>query len=200
MLLPAFQPLFGQARSSSMSTPRWMRYATLPWRQQGKLCLSASEASAVGTTQLHVPGSQGQPNLSGSNRTRVSVVRNFHFQIQLASRPWAASSQSAARLAACGNTPKVLRVNSARAVSPDASSSVAKDPQLPSGRCASSKTCAFADGSVRKASSAKQVGSDPPGGSHAKRASRPEGVGGCRERPEDDEQLTPRPSLSADSG
>ena len=60
----------------------------------------ASKAKAVGTTQLHVPGSHGQPNLSGSKRTRVSVVRNFHFQIQLASRPLASRSQSAAWLAA----------------------------------------------------------------------------------------------------
>ena len=49
--------------------------------------LKARIANAVGTTQLHVSGNHGQPNLSGSKRTWRSAVRNFHLQNQLASLP-----------------------------------------------------------------------------------------------------------------
>jgi hypothetical protein len=69
------------------------------------------------------------------------------------------SNQSAARLAASGNVPRVFRVNNARPVRPDASSSVAKDPQLPSGRCALSRTVPLTEGCERRASKAEHVGS-----------------------------------------
>jgi len=41
----------------------------------------------VGTTQLTVSGTHGQPNLSGSKRTWRSAVRNFHFHNQFDSLP-----------------------------------------------------------------------------------------------------------------
>jgi hypothetical protein len=52
----------------------------------------------------------------------------------------------------------MFRVSNARLVRRDALSSVANDPQLPSERCESSKTCASVAWFNRKVSNAKHVG------------------------------------------
>src|SRR5438874_5845173 len=49
-------------------------------------------------TQLVVPGVQLQPHFAGSNRTLLSIVRNFQGQSQFASRPFASRSQLIAGL------------------------------------------------------------------------------------------------------
>ena len=78
----------------SISTPRFTRKGanSKPPQVQGNW-LKARIANAVGTTQLTVSGNHGQPNLSGSNRTWRSAVRNFHFQNQSLSLPALLNSQ-----------------------------------------------------------------------------------------------------------
>src|SRR5215469_3197887 len=94
MLFPAFHPPLGEARSASISMARPTREGaeSNPSQVQGNW-FRARIAKAVGTTQLTVSGNHGQPNLSGSNRTWRSAVRNFHFQNQLDSRPALPKSQ-----------------------------------------------------------------------------------------------------------
>src|ERR1019366_6890742 len=89
-----FQPPSGQARSSSISTPRSTRNGTFssPPQEQG-IWFKARIENAVGTTQLIVSGNHGQPYLLGSKRTWRSAVRNFHFQNQFPSLPTQFMSQ-----------------------------------------------------------------------------------------------------------
>src|SRR6266853_1565586 len=73
-----------------------MRISSRLPQEQGSW-LKARIANAVGTTQLTVSGIHGQPNLSGSKRTRRSTVRNFHFHNQLDSLPTHSSNQPTPR-------------------------------------------------------------------------------------------------------
>src|SRR5271163_1020089 len=86
-LFPEFHPPATQARSRSISTPKWMRFSDSSERLQTVNCLMAMMLNAVGMTQLAEPVTQGQPYLSGSNRTLRSEVLNFHRQNQCPSRP-----------------------------------------------------------------------------------------------------------------
>src|SRR3984957_17202784 len=92
-LFPEFHPPSTQARSRSISTPKWMRFSDSSERLQTVKCLRAMTLNAVGKAQLAEPEIQGQPYFSGSKRTLRSAVLNFHRQNQCASRPRSAMSQ-----------------------------------------------------------------------------------------------------------
>src|SRR5271169_5456611 len=96
--------------------PCVMRTRTLLGRYPGKHCVNASRANDVGTTQLLVSGIHGHPNLSGSKRTWVSDVRNFHFHSQCDSFPLESSNQLIPRSTAFGHARNWLRVKTASAV------------------------------------------------------------------------------------
>lgn len=88
----------------------------------------------MGTTQLTVSGIHGQPNLSGSNRTCLSVVRNFHFQSQCDSHPRDCNNHRIPRSVAVPPAPVWLRAYTAKPVKPDPSGSSPRNAgQLPFG-------------------------------------------------------------------
>ena len=74
--LPAFHPPWGHARSSSIAIAGAMRGDS---RRHAR---NARMESAVGATQLTVPGTHGHPDFDGSKRTCLSNRRNFHCQSQ----------------------------------------------------------------------------------------------------------------------
>src|SRR6267154_607218 len=98
--------------------------------------LKARIANAVGTTQLTISGIHGQPNLSGSKRTRRSTVRNFHFHNQLDSLPTHSSNQPMPRnLAGMALTASRRAIIASDVTQTPSSSSPKKAGQLPFGFC-----------------------------------------------------------------
>src|SRR5262245_50205170 len=140
MLLPAFHPPCRQARSRSMAVPFLKRRLAHSLPPPPKQLLKAIRLREVGTTQLVVPGVQGQPNWSGSNRTFWSVVRYLHFHNQCASRPRLLSSHDRPFSVGFSRTENFLRVITAREVTQEPSeSSPTKAGQLPFPFCVFSK-------------------------------------------------------------
>jgi hypothetical protein len=125
----------------SISTPRSRREPTrskAPLERGG--WFKARSARAVGATQLTVSGNHGHPNLSGSNRTWRSAVRNFHCQNQLASLPAVLSSQRSpfSRAGMAGTRSRTATATSDVTREPSWSSP-ANAGQLPFGFCARSR-------------------------------------------------------------
>src|SRR5271167_2112290 len=83
-----------------------MRFSDSSERLQTVNCSMAMMLKAVGMTQLAEPVTQGQPYLSGSNRTLRSEVLNFHRQNQCPSRPRSAYSHRKAALSAETGRPR----------------------------------------------------------------------------------------------
>src|SRR5713226_6269039 len=141
MPLPAFHPPLGHARSISISKPRSTRKGmpSRPPQVQGTL-FKARIAKAVGTTQLAVSGTHGQPNLSGSKRTWRSAVRDFHFQNQLDSLPAEFISQrNPFSLAGMADTKSRRAITASDVTQAPSWSSSRKVGQLRLGFCAWSK-------------------------------------------------------------
>src|SRR5713101_2802786 len=104
-------------------------------QEQGGL-LKARIANAVGTTQLAVSGTHGQPNLSGSKRTWRSAVRDFHFQNQLDSLPAEFISQrNPFSLAGMADTKSRRAITASDVTQAPSWSSPKKAGQLPLGFC-----------------------------------------------------------------
>ena len=114
-------------------------------------------------TQLAEPVTQGQPYLSGSNRTLRSEVLNFHRQNQCPSRPRSAYSHRKAFSREAVKSPVEFSVHSASAVVQLPSESPRNAGQPPSLSCAFSRNrmaaLLFACLSGASASSAKHVAS-----------------------------------------
>src|ERR1017187_6722334 len=169
--LPAFHPLSGHARSRSISAPR--RILSLNSLPQINPCLFARSrvisAIDVGTTQLTVSGTHGQPYFVGSNRTCRSENRNLKRTSHEASSGRQRSNASSEAASVPGAVRKIISALAAIAVAqkfPPAAPSPTAGPN-PFGNwraingARSSAVAVERDGDEYRASSASEVGSAP---------------------------------------
>src|ERR1039457_2454739 len=169
--LPAFHPLSGHARSRSMSAPR--RILSLNSLPQINPCLLARSrvisAIDVGTTQLTVSGTHGQPYFVGSNRTCRSENRNFKRTSHEASSGRQRSNASSEAASVSEAAPKNISVLPAMELAqkppPAAPSPPAGQSPFGSWRtingARSSAVAVEPDGGEYRATSANEVGSVP---------------------------------------